>query len=159
MCCEYGYINSPIGHIVMAEQGNFIIAIDFCEKDELSKFDFVLDNSTLENCKLEMQQYFSGERKHFSVPIKYETTEFRRKCYDALREVPYGEVATYKDIATNIGNQKACRAVGLANNKNKLPIIVPCHRIIGSSGKMVGYDGGIWRKEWLLNLEKTHKYS
>lgn len=152
----YGYIKSPIGNLLINEENGYIIEIDFLEDSAVNNFEYTYDNHVIEICKSQLVEYFDGTRKVFSIPFKYETTEFRKRCYDALIQVPYGEVASYKDIAIKIGNEKACRAVGLANNKNNLPIIVPCHRIIGSNQKMVGYAGGIWRKEWLLEFEKRN---
>lgn len=101
-----------------------------------------------------MDEYFSGKRKKFDVSIVLEGTEFRKKVWKELMNIPYGETCSYKDIAIKIGNPKACRAVGGANNKNKIPIIIPCHRVIGTGGKLVGYAGGLHIKELLLENER-----
>ena len=98
--------------------------------------------------------YFSKKRKSFDIPIKLEGTEFQKRVWDALIQIPYGKTCTYKDIAEKIGNPKACRAVGGANNKNPIMIIVPCHRVIGKNGDLVGYAGGIEVKQKLLDLEQ-----
>ena len=100
-------------------------------------------------------EYFNGERREFNLPIFIEGTDFQKKVWNALVNIPYGKTCSYKDIAIAIGNEKAVRAVGHANNKNKLPIVIPCHRVIGINGKLVGYAGGIDRKDKLLELEKN----
>lgn len=102
----------------------------------------------------ELDEYFAGDRKQFDVPLTFiGGTPFQRKVWHALRNIPYGEVRSYKDIASAIGTPKAVRAVGGANNKNPISIIVPCHRVIGSNGALVGYGGGLEKKEYLLKLE------
>ncbi|MCL2221937.1 MAG: methylated-DNA--[protein]-cysteine S-methyltransferase [Oscillospiraceae bacterium] len=103
----------------------------------------------------ELSEYFEGKRLDFSVPINPCGTEFQKKVWNALLNVPFGETKTYKDIAVAIGNEKACRAVGMANNKNPIWIIIPCHRIIGAGGNLTGYGGGLDMKQKLLELE-TH---
>lgn len=102
----------------------------------------------------QLSEYFSGERRQFDVPITFlGGTPFQRKVWQALQDIPYGEVRTYKEIAQAIGIPKAVRAVGGANNKNPISILVPCHRVIGSNGALVGYGGGLDKKEYLLKLE------
>lgn len=105
----------------------------------------------------QLSEYFAGERKSFDVPLETHGTAFREKVWAALREIPYGETRSYKDIAIAVGNEKACRAVGGANNKNPVSIITPCHRVIGADGSMVGYGGGLDMKQQLLALEQKHK--
>lgn len=104
----------------------------------------------------ELTEYFEGKRKSFDIPFKLYGTDFQKKVWTELTKIPYGGTRTYKQIAQAIGNEKACRAVGMANNKNPLPIIVPCHRVIGSGGKLVGYGLGIEMKEALLKLEREN---
>lgn len=101
----------------------------------------------------QLKEYFHGSRRVFTVPLFLIGTEFQKKVWDALLRVPFGKVVSYKDIAIAVGNPKASRAVGMANNKNPIPIIIPCHRIIGSNKKLVGYGGGLHIKEKLLKLE------
>ena len=101
-----------------------------------------------------MNEYFSGERKKFDLPLYFEGTEFQKSVWNELRKIPYGTTVSYKDIAEGINNEKAVRAVGNANNKNKIMIIVPCHRVIGKNGKLVGFAGGLDKKEFLLEHEK-----
>lgn len=105
----------------------------------------------------QLNEYFKGERKHFDLPLKPLGTEFQKRVWKALMNIPYGETKSYKEIAIEVGSPKACRAVGSANNKNPIPIIIPCHRVIGSTGKLVGFAGGLNLKEKLLNLEQKQK--
>ncbi len=105
----------------------------------------------------ELLEYFAGERKVFSFAYVGKGTEFQQKVWKALCDIPYGETRSYKDIAVAIGNEKACRAVGMANNKNPIGVIVPCHRVIGASGKLVGYASGVEMKAYLLTLEARCK--
>ncbi|WP_130862760.1 methylated-DNA--[protein]-cysteine S-methyltransferase [Bacilliculturomica massiliensis] len=102
----------------------------------------------------ELQEYLAGTRKDFDIPLAPRGTEFQKKVWKALLEIPYGETRTYKDIAERCGNAKACRAVGMANNRNPISVFIPCHRVVGANGKLVGYGGGLSVKEKLLELEK-----
>jgi methylated-DNA-[protein]-cysteine S-methyltransferase len=106
---------------------------------------------------LQLTAYFNGQLQEFSLPLAPQGTDFMQAVWKALRAVPYGKTASYQDIATAIGNPKAVRAVGQANHRNPLPIFIPCHRIIGSNGKLVGYAGGLPIKQQLLALEKHYK--
>jgi methylated-DNA-[protein]-cysteine S-methyltransferase len=113
-------------------------------------------NSLLKKAIKQLDEYFSGQRIEFDLPLQFSGTEFQKEVWKALINIPYGETRSYKDIAIEIGNPKACRAVGGANNKNPIILICPCHRVIGASGKLVGYGGGMDMKEYLLNLEKSY---
>ena len=104
----------------------------------------------------EIMEYLNGKRKSFDIKYEINGTEFQKKVWKELTNIPYGETRTYKEIAVAVGNPKASRAVGMANNKNPIAIIVPCHRVIGSDGKLVGYAGGLDMKRTLLNLEKKY---
>ncbi len=114
-------------------------------------------NSLTEKAYAQLLEYFSGKRKKFDLPCQLNGTDFQKKVWQALCEIPYGETRTYKEVATAVGNPKASRAIGLANNKNPIAIIYPCHRVIGSSGKLVGYAGGLEMKESLLKMEAENK--
>ncbi len=105
----------------------------------------------------ELLEYLDGKRKTFDVPFILKGTDFQKKVWSALCDIPYGETRSYKEIAIAINNPKASRAIGMANNKNPITVIVPCHRVIGASGKLVGYAGGLKMKEYLLNMEKENK--
>ncbi len=147
-----GYYKCPIGliRVVASEEG--ISHVDFID-DEQNKKDENL-NPVVTDCINQLDEYFSGKRKEFSIKLSLEGTEFQKSVWQALLDIPFGTTKSYKDIAVSINNEKAVRAVGGANHNNKISIIVPCHRVIGKSGKMVGYGGGVWRKEWLLQHER-----
>jgi len=102
----------------------------------------------------QLEEYFKGERQTFDIRLSAQGTDFQKTVWKELQKIPYGKTATYKDIAKNIGNKNASRAVGMANNKNPIAIIIPCHRVIGSNGNLTGYAGGINIKKYLLDLEK-----
>lgn len=106
----------------------------------------------------QLQQYLSGGRQQFTVPLDPAGTEFFRRAWQALLTIPYGETRSYQQIAVMVGNAKACRAVGLANNRNPLPIFIPCHRVIGANQKLTGYRGGLPLKQTLLELEQRHAH-
>ncbi len=102
----------------------------------------------------QMREYFEGKRKAFELPLRPDGTDFQKKVWNALLEIPFGETRSYQDIANAVGSPKACRAVGMANHQNPIIIVIPCHRVIGKNGKLVGYGGGLSMKEKLLLLEK-----
>lgn len=108
----------------------------------------------LRQAAAELAAYFAGDLREFTVPLAPKGTPFQQKVWAALREIPYGETRSYKEIAAMVGNEKACRAVGMANNRNPLPIFIPCHRVVGADGELVGYAGGLDVKTFLLELEK-----
>ncbi len=147
------YIDSPIGRMKIVSTKDKITALEFIEEQE----GFCIYNlcGVLEQCLGELMEYFKGTRINFSVPIEMQGTEFQQKVWHALQTISYGETKSYKDIAIFIGKEKAARAVGSANHLNKIPIFIPCHRVIGSNGRMVGYAGGLWRKQWLLAHERN----
>lgn len=111
----------------------------------------------LDTAAQQLEEYFQGKRQVFDVPLSPIGTQFQRKVWEALYAIPYGETRSYKQIAEMAGNPKACRAVGMANNRNHIMIIIPCHRVIGANGALVGYGGGLELKEKLLELEKRNK--
>ena len=111
-------------------------------------------NEMTKLCKKQLEEYYSGNRMIFELPMNLKGTEFQQKVWKELCKIPYGKTITYKEIARNIGNEKAVRAVGTAIGKNPIAIVIPCHRVIGSNGLLTGYAYGIDKKEQLLNLEK-----
>ena len=146
---------SPIGIMEIIGTDSGITSILFVEREEI-KYGLQPDTpQVLKDCATQLEEYFRGERLEFSVPVVSKGTEFQTKVWSALTTVGYAETASYRDIAVKVGSEKAVRAVGNANSRNKLTIIVPCHRVIGSSGKLTGYAGTLTRKEWLLNHEKA----
>ena len=125
---------------------------------EISKDINLMETKLLKKANQQLQEYLKGERKIFDLPLEPHGTEFQKKVWNSLQKIHYGETNSYKDIAKSIGNIKACRAVGMANNKNPILIFIPCHRVIGSNGKLVGYAGGLNIKEKLLQIEKQNIY-
>jgi len=111
-------------------------------------------SEVLVTTRAQLEEYFAGERTHFELPFAPRGTEFQQKVWLALREIPYGEVVSYSAIAERIGSPKAVRAVGAANGRNPLPVVVPCHRVVGANGDLTGFGGGIDRKRWLLEHEQ-----
>ncbi len=127
------------------EMQESMLAAEFCE------------TPLLQQAKCQLQEYFAGKRKEFSLPLQLQGTPFQKKVWQALLTIPYGQTATYGQIATQIGSPKACRAVGMANHRNPLAILIPCHRVIGANGTLTGYGGGLSVKQALLALEDNYK--
>ena len=105
----------------------------------------------------QLREYFAGTRKEFDIPLAPEGTDFQKKVWEELQNIPYGQTRSYGDVAKAVGSPRAARAVGTANNRNPIPILIPCHRVIGADGDMTGYGGGLDKKEFLLKLEQEHK--
>ncbi len=114
------------------------------------------ENPHLDQVQSEIHEYFAGNRKHFTVPLHTPGTGFQKSVWKILRDIPYGETRSYKQQAIALGNPKATRAVASANGHNRIGIIIPCHRVIGSDGSLTGYGGGLHRKKWLLDFEKAN---
>lgn len=147
-------IQTPIGVMEIVGTDEGILSVLFKEENEI-RHELQPDTpQVLKDCMRELEEYFRGERMEFTVPYSSTGTDFQGKVWSALTTVGYAETASYRDIAVKVGSEKAVRAVGNANSRNKLTIIVPCHRVIGSSGKLTGYAGTLTRKEWLLKHEK-----
>jgi methylated-DNA-[protein]-cysteine S-methyltransferase len=146
---------SPIGVIEISGTKEAICSIMFAERD--TKINIRQDQTpkVLAECVSQLDEYFKGERREFTFPYILEGTIFQKNVWNALTGILYANTGSYKDIAVSIGNENAIRAVGSANGRNKLSIVIPCHRIIGSNGKLTGYAGGLWRKEWLLQHERN----
>jgi methylated-DNA-[protein]-cysteine S-methyltransferase len=157
------FYETPVGKIGIKENGSEITEIYF-EKAEshggspfINHIDVELaETPLLKRAGQQLMEYFDGSRKSFDLPLAPKGTPFQLKVWKALLSIPYGETRSYKDIAIAAGNPKASRAVGMANNRNPIAIIIPCHRVIGSNGKLVGYGGGLSIKEYLLELEKRN---
>ena len=148
------HYETPIGKIGIAEQDNKLTNIFF--EGEAIAFETFQNQETpiLKEANKQLQEYFTGQRTEFSLPLAAVGTAFMLRVWNALSAIPYGETRSYKEIAIATGNGKACRAVGMANNRNPIAIIIPCHRVIGSNGALVGYGGGLNIKSYLLDLEK-----
>lgn len=146
------FCESALGRIGIAETNGKITNIFF--GNTVLPGEYIMEDTPLLNEAVsQLNEYFSGERKDFDLPIAPEGTVFEQKVWEALRTIPYGETRTYGEIAVQIGRPKASRAVGRANGLNPLSIIIPCHRVIGKSGKLTGYAGGLEAKKILLGLE------
>ncbi|MER1958682.1 MAG: methylated-DNA--[protein]-cysteine S-methyltransferase [Solibacillus sp.] len=146
--------HSPIGVIEITATNHQITAVLFASREHVVFEKTEATPVVLNRCYEQLDEYFKGERQQFTVPYLHEGTVFQNHVWQALTTIPFGKTASYKEIAEVIGNVKAVRAVGMTNSKNQLSIIVPCHRVIGKNGKLTGYAGGLWRKEWLLEHEK-----
>ena len=151
----YTYIPSPLGDILVAGDGeqlhhlNFPTAKDFYEPKE----GWVKYDQPFGDLKTQLEEYFAGTRRSFDLPLSFHGTDFRQGVWRALCDIPYGEVITYGELAKRIGNPNAFRAVGLANGANRLPIIIPCHRVVAAGNKIGGFSGGLGVKNFLLELE------
>lgn len=146
---------SPIGDIRIAEEGGSITHLYF-EGEAADPSLAVEETPLIRQAMAQLKRYFCGELKTFDLPLAPKGTPYMQAVWQQLCTVPYGATATYKDIAQRVGNPKGCRSVGQANNRNPIPIIIPCHRVIGSDGKLVGYGGGLDIKVKLLALEKQY---
>ena len=141
--------STPIGWIKITEDQGFLVKLDLLDyKEDTGPYSFLLEET-----EKQLESYFKGELQKFDLPVKLSGTDFQERVWKALQNIPYGQTRSYKQLAEAIDNKKASRAVGGANNKNPLPIIVPCHRVVGSSGDLVGYGLGLDIKKQLLALE------
>lgn len=146
--------DTSIGKITVEEINGYISGIYFGDFSEISDEIYLKKNTeTIENVFFQLEEYFEGKRQEFDIKILMRGTEFQKKVWNALMEIPYGKAVSYKYIAEKIGNPNASRAVGNANNKNRIMILIPCHRVIGKDGKLVGYAGGLDKKKKLLEIE------
>lgn len=143
------FLISPIGLVSIKATENHIREIIFVEKEPI----LTSPSDLTTECKNQLLDYFSGKRKNFTIPLFAEGTEFQKRVWNKLLEIPYGETISYFELAHRLGNTKVIRAAGHANGQNPISIIIPCHRVIGKNGKLVGYGGGLHRKEWLLKHE------
>ncbi len=147
------YINTPLGFLLAVADDYGLISLEFTDEQNTVQSS---SNPFLEQAKAELTDYFAGSRKVFTVPFTLSGTEFQQHAWRALQTIPYGQTKSYQEQSELIGNPKAVRAIGLANGKNPISIIVPCHRVIGKNGTLTGYGGGLWRKKWLLEHEKQY---
>lgn len=147
--CKYQFENISL-YLVATE--THLINIQFTQPQKA----LLQTTELLSMATIQLDEYFQGKRTTFSLPFKLTGTPFQLAVWKKLQNIPYGQTTSYKEIAQKINKPKAYRAVGMANNKNPLPIIIPCHRVIGSNGKLIGYAGGLNLKNYLLELEKSH---
>ena len=154
---NYCYVESPIGKLLIAGDQESVRQINFAKNGKPSKPEPEWQESSrgpVAQAARQLREYFAGSRTDFDLPLSPQGTEFQRQVWRRLQEIPYGETISYGQLANQIGNPKASRAVGLANGSNPIPIVIPCHRVIGSNGKLTGYGGGLPIKEKLLALER-----
>jgi len=153
----YQWMDSPVGRLLLVADELGLRQAWFAEGrtppvvDALSR----LGGAALDEPARQLRAYFAGELQHFDLPLKPEGTAFQTRVWELLQEIPFGETISYGELARRAGNPAASRAVGLANGSNPIPIIIPCHRVIGSNGKLTGYGGGLPTKRWLLDFERS----
>ncbi|MCH7312415.1 methylated-DNA--[protein]-cysteine S-methyltransferase [Acinetobacter sp. ANC 4805] len=155
----YMYMDSPVGALKLVAHDQALVAVMWDNEDHkrvrLAELIEDRQHPMLLRVKKQLEQYFAGQRQQFDLPLDFQGTDFQQQVWQALLTIPYGEKRSYKDIAVQIGNEKAVRAVGAANGRNPISIIAPCHRVIGSSGALVGFAGGLDKKKILLSLEQS----
>ena len=154
----YCYLATPIGELLLAGDDDALCLVGFPEgsmrKDP--EPDWIYNEKPFAAARQQLTEYFAGARREFDLPLKLSGTEFQMSVLRALQQIPYGETTSYAEIAERVGRPRAVRAVGAANGRNPIPIIVPCHRVIGSHGELTGFGGGLDTKEALLRLEAEH---
>jgi methylated-DNA-[protein]-cysteine S-methyltransferase len=146
------YLNSPIGWIEISGDEEYVSSVSFVIE---GKEDSAYVSKPVINCKVQLVEFFECRRKEFSVPLSQSGTDFQKKVWAELERIPFGKTISYQQLAKKLGDPKCIRAAGTANGRNKIAIIVPCHRVIGSNGTLVGYAGGLDKKKWLLEHEAS----
>ncbi|WP_372958557.1 methylated-DNA--[protein]-cysteine S-methyltransferase [Marinobacter sp.] len=154
----YTELESPIGTLLVTSNGEAITGLHMEQQATRPVIGehWVRDDQRLDNARSQLMAYFEGQLQQFDLPLAGAGSPFQQQVWQALREIPFGHTETYGELARRIGNEKASRAVGLANGRNPIGIIVPCHRVIGANSALTGYAGGIERKKWLLAHEQAH---
>lgn len=145
-------MDSPVGRLMLTERDGCLCGLTLSPGSALS----APDTPLLQQAVQELTEYFAGVRREFDLPLRADGTVFQQQCWAALRAIPYGETRTYAQQAQAVGNPKACRAVGGANHRNPIAIVIPCHRVVGANGALTGYACGTEMKAWLLAHEKRH---
>lgn len=151
----YGYYNSPIGYLEVVTSDTVLLKCNFIEREKTSS-----KNSPriMNDALKQLESYFDGTLLEFSLNLELSGTDFQKEVWKKLQKIPFGRTITYKELADKVGKKKAIRAVGSANGRNPISIIIPCHRVIGSDGKLRGYGGGIEKKKWLLDFESKASF-
>lgn len=149
------YYKSPIGEIEVIGSKHAIHSLRFVQARNVADENLP---SIIKDCLTQIHEYFSGSRKKFDLNTEQYGTDFQKLVWKRLKDIPFGKTNSYLDIALAVGDEKSTRAVGNANGKNKIAIIIPCHRVIGANDSLTGYAGGLWRKQWLLDHEKKYEY-
>jgi len=152
-------MDSPIGPLTITAVGDVLTGVHMHEQRHFPTIPAgsKRDDAALAHVVAQLSAYFAGERLDFDLPMDMHGTDFQRRVWASLCEIPYGETISYGELARWVGNPKASRAVGLANGRNPVAIVVPCHRVIGADGSLTGYGGGLERKVWLLEHERSHR--
>ena len=149
------YIQSPLGITLIEGDGESVSKISVLDDKDIKQSETIPQE--LQEAAQQLQEYFNGNRTDFSFKLNPQGTDFQKKVWNALLEIPFGKTTSYQDLSIKLGDVKAIRAVASANGKNPLWIVVPCHRVIGRDGSLTGYAGGLWRKKWLLEHENPVK--
>ena len=154
----YTSIESPIGELLLTGDTHFICSVHVCKQKNAPIIggDWLRNDSVFSNAVLQLNEYFSGFRFQFDLPLAPAGTEFQKRVWNGLCQIPYGKTCGYGEMARDLGNPNASRAVGMANGRNPISIIVPCHRVIGANGSLTGYGGGLTAKKWLLDHESRN---
>lgn len=155
---NYDFLHTPIGRLLLVADEHGLCRIDFPDADQDARIepDWRRERRHLDAAIEQLDAYFAGRRRHFDLALAAQGTAFRKSVWNELCRIPYGETISYGEQARRIGNPRASRAVGAANGANPLPIVVPCHRVIGASGQLTGFGGGLPIKQWLLDHERRH---
>jgi methylated-DNA-[protein]-cysteine S-methyltransferase len=153
----YTIVPSPVGNLRLVGSDRGLLAVSWESKgSSVPRLETMEDphQPVLVEAARQLDQYFAGQRKEFELNLEFRGTDFQKRVWDELLKIPFGETRTYGEIARRLGNVNAMRAVGAANGRNPIPIIAPCHRVIGASGALVGFGGGLEVKEYLINFER-----
>ena len=158
MTTHYTYMPSPVGDLLLAGTKEALSVISFSSgsKARGANPEWVRWDHPFQDARKQLEEYFAGKRKRFDLPLAPSATPFQARVLDELLKIPYGETCSYMDIAVALDNPKASRAVGMANGNNPIPVIIPCHRVVGSNGSLTGFGGGLASKRYLLDLETSH---
>jgi AraC family transcriptional regulator of adaptative response/methylated-DNA-[protein]-cysteine methyltransferase len=166
-CVLLAWLGSPLGPLVAGATSEGVCLLEFTDRRMIEAQLATLrrrlgralvpgENDHLERLRSELAEYFAGSRREFGLPLVIPGSPFQQRVWQALRDIPYGETRSYEDLADQLGSPRAARAVGRANGLNRLAIVVPCHRVVTKNGELGGYGGGVWRKRYLLELERRH---
>lgn len=148
------HYNSPVGTLLLKASEEALLSIEFSDRADGNSLSDI-SSEIIRRTVTQLEEYFEGNRKTFDLHLSPEGTDFQQRVWEALQEIPYGQTKTYAGLSVQLGDPKAVRAVGTANGKNPIPIIIPCHRVIGANNNLTGYAGGIERKRWLLKHESA----
>jgi methylated-DNA-[protein]-cysteine S-methyltransferase len=154
MATQIAYMESPLGFIAIESDGSFINSISCNDIEANTPTNLEGLSAVLLEAIQQMEDYFAGKRTDFDLPLFQKGTDFQQSVWKGLLEIPFGTTTSYLEFSRQLGNEKAIRAVGTTNGKNKIAIVVPCHRVIGSDGSLTGFAAGLWRKKWLLDHER-----